>query len=67
MKALRHQPPGRSWAQGLAALSEDERNAWLATLTPNEKEALLYRWSFWARPPQLCVRRGIVNADLAAS
>jgi phage terminase large subunit-like protein len=34
-------------------LSPDELAAYLDGLTPEEQEALLYDWSFWARPNQL--------------
>ena len=37
----------------ISSLPEQQRNQILAGLTPNEAEALLYDWEFWARPKQL--------------
>jgi phage terminase large subunit-like protein len=34
-------------------LSEEEREAWLDSLTPEQKAELKWRWDFWARPNQL--------------
>lgn len=40
-------------AQLLASLSEAERNAKLAEMTPKQIAALRHWWPFWARPDQL--------------
>lgn len=40
-------------AQVLANLPDEERAAWLDTLTDEEKAELRYYWKFWARPNQL--------------
>ena len=40
-------------AEWLARLPKGQREAFLESLTPDEKEALLYRWEFWARSNQL--------------
>jgi phage terminase large subunit-like protein len=37
----------------IASLSEEERARWLASLTEEEAELLLYTWEAWARPAQL--------------
>ena len=37
----------------LASLTEEERNAYLETLSIEAKAALKYSWEFWARPNQL--------------
>jgi len=37
----------------ISSLPEQERSQILASLTPDDAEALLYDWSFWARPKQL--------------
>jgi len=42
-----------SKASLLASLSEQEREQWLASLSPEEIEKLNYDWEFWARPNQL--------------
>lgn len=43
----------RSAAEILAALPEDEREAYLAQLDPSVVANLKYSWKFWARPNQL--------------
>lgn len=40
-------------AQLLASLPEDERQARLADLSPEQLSALKWHWQFWARPNQL--------------
>lgn len=40
-------------ASDLARLSEADRNAFVESLTPEEAEALLYHWPFYARPEQI--------------
>jgi len=40
-------------AQILASMDEEERAAYLADLTPEQKAKLRYNWEFWARPNQL--------------
>jgi phage terminase large subunit-like protein len=40
-------------AQILAAMEEDEREEYLASLSPEAKAKLKHDWSFWARPNQL--------------
>ena len=42
----------RSAASCLASLPETTRKDLAATLSPAEARALLYDWSFWARPAQ---------------
>lgn len=37
----------------LASLPEEEREAWLSSLTPEQKSQLRWQWDFWARPNQL--------------
>lgn len=44
------QPLTASW---LASLPPQERNRFLASLSPDEQEELFYRWKFWARPNQI--------------
>jgi predicted phage terminase large subunit-like protein len=47
-------PPGLSIEDELALLSDEERAAWIAELTPDELAALMARdWSVVARPEQL--------------
>jgi predicted phage terminase large subunit-like protein len=46
-------PGNVSLAQSLACLHEKERARLLGSLTPDEAEALLHDWLFWARPTQL--------------
>ena len=43
----------KSPAQLLAELSEEEREEYLSTLSPEAMAALKYEWKFWARPNQL--------------
>jgi phage terminase large subunit-like protein len=43
----------RSAAEILAALPEDEREAYLSQLDPSVVASLKYSWEFWARPDQL--------------
>lgn len=43
----------RSAAEILAALPEDEREAYLTQLDPSVVANLKYTWSFWARPNQV--------------
>lgn len=40
-------------AQLLAGLTEEEKEEWLQSLTPEQKANLKYHWPFWARPNQL--------------
>ena len=42
-----------SLVEGLKALPPTDREAWLAKLTPRQREALLYAWAAWGRPEQL--------------
>lgn len=37
----------------LASLTEEERQAWLQTLSIEQQAALRWKWDFWARPNQL--------------
>lgn len=37
----------------LASLTEEERTEWLERLSTEERAALKWKWSFWARPNQL--------------
>ncbi len=46
-------PATSSVAESLASLPESEREQFLATLTEEQAEALLWDWAFWARPKQL--------------
>lgn len=41
-----------SVAEQLATLPEEHRKAFLAELSPQEREALQWDWSFWSRPDQ---------------
>lgn len=43
----------KSPAQILASLPPEEREAWLAELSKEDRAALKYNWKFWARPEQL--------------
>src|SRR4051812_8453051 len=45
-------PPGRSQAEEMASLPDEERLAFLDSLTPVEEQELLSAWDFWARPKQ---------------
>ena len=45
--------PNLSPAQILATLPDDEREEFLASLTPEQKAHLNYEWTFWARPNQV--------------
>ena len=42
-----------SLAERARELSGDELRAWIAELSQDEARALLYDWTFWARPAQL--------------
>ena len=42
-----------SFAELLASLSNEQRNALLAELSPKEAESLNWNWQFWARPKQI--------------
>ncbi len=53
MKARIWLPDGESKAEQLGKLSYAEREAFLSTLTLEEKRALSSCWPFWARPKQL--------------
>lgn len=44
---------GDSPAARFADLPKHERDAILASLSPSDREALLYDWPFWARPEQM--------------
>ena len=45
--------PRPTTIRDLLSLDEPTRVAWMARLTPIDKEKLFRRWSFWARPNQL--------------
>ena len=40
-------------AQLLASLSEEEKQEWLRSLTPEQMAELKWHWPFWARPNQI--------------
>lgn len=53
MPARIHCPTGDSEAARLYRADPGAFRAWLDSLTPAERHALLYRWGFWARPKQV--------------
>ncbi|KYF87798.1 hypothetical protein BE20_24955 [Sorangium cellulosum] len=53
MKARSWNPEGESRASQLASMPAQERQRFLASLSPEELAALPHCWDFWARPRQL--------------
>jgi phage terminase large subunit-like protein len=46
-------PEGKSFIDKLKEKPQEEKQAFLNSLSDNEKEALYYNWKAWARPKQL--------------
>lgn len=42
-----------SLSEEVAQLSDEQRDKFYASLSPEEQERLLYDWTFWARPDQM--------------
>lgn len=55
----------KSLAMKVAELSPEERAAIFADLTDEQKEALLYDWSFWGRPEQFVPEGSFIHLALA--
>ena len=47
-----------SIAEVLAALPDEEKKAFLESLTPSQGDELNWTWEFWARPNQLMPKGG---------
>jgi len=53
MRARLWNPAGVSQADAIKALPVEARRRALEGLTAHKAQALLYEWSFWARPKQV--------------